>query len=157
MNYQRAGYLLLHLADNALNYYLRLSESTRNDLDGSLDQLRNRCAGADQRSNFELDLPSRKFDPVKEQPGVFLTHLHSLANQTIFDYHAAHKDRTDERTRTKSEQFIQGMPCEYKKVLLKESDDLTVKELYAIFKTQIRIDQTAFNTLISSCIPELAK
>ena len=32
----------------------------------------------DQRRNFELDLQSRKFDPVKEQPDDFLTDLHRL-------------------------------------------------------------------------------
>ena len=32
-NHQRARYLHLHLAGNALNYYLRLTENTGNDLD----------------------------------------------------------------------------------------------------------------------------
>ena len=39
-NHQRARYLHLHLAGNALNYYLRLAKNTRNDLDDSLEQLR---------------------------------------------------------------------------------------------------------------------
>ena len=47
--HQRARYLHLHLAGNALNYYLRLAENTRKDLDDSLEQQRNRYAGADQR------------------------------------------------------------------------------------------------------------
>ena len=50
------------LAGNALNYYLRLAKNTRNDLDDSLEQLRNRYAGADQRRNFELDLQLTKFE-----------------------------------------------------------------------------------------------
>ena len=164
-NHQRARYLHLHLAGNALNYYLRLAENTRNDLDDSLEQLRNRYAGADQRRNFELDLQSRKFDPVKEQPDDFLTDLQRLANLAIVDDPAAHIDRTDERTRRIREQFIQGMPFKYKNVLLKENDNITVNELCAIIKRRVRIDQinpepqytTAFNTLNASGNPAVAR
>ena len=164
-NHQRARYLHLHLAGNALNYYLRLAENTRNDLDDSLEQLRNRYAGADQRRNFELDLQSRKFDPVKEQPDDFLTDLQRLANFAIVDDPAAHIDRTDERTRRTREQFIQGMPFKYKKLLLKENDNITVNELCAIIKRRVRIDQinpepqytTVFNTLNASGNPAVAQ
>ena len=90
-NHQRARYLHLHSAGNALNYYLRPKESTRNDPDDSPEQLRNRCAGADQRRNFKLDLQSRTFDPVKELPDDFPTNL------AIVDDHGAHIDRTDEQ------------------------------------------------------------
>ena len=84
----------MHLA-----FYLRLPEATRNDLDNSLQELRNRYAGTDQRNNFELDLQSRKFDPIKEQPDDFLTDLQGLANLAIVDDNDAGRDRTDERQR----------------------------------------------------------
>ena len=51
---QQARYLHLHLDGNALNYYLRLPENTRNALNDALEQLRNRYSGPDQRRNFEL-------------------------------------------------------------------------------------------------------
>ena len=73
-HHQRKQYLHLHLDENALIFYLRLPEATRNDLDNSLQELCNRYTGADQRSNFELELQSRKFDPIKEQPDDFLTY-----------------------------------------------------------------------------------
>ena len=91
-NHQRERYLHLHLAGNALNYYLQLAENTRNDL------------------------------------------VDSLANLAIVDDPAAHIDRTDERTRRLKEQFFQDMPFKYKKVLLKENDNITVNELCAIIK-----------------------
>ena len=164
-NHQHARYLHLHLAGNALNYYLRLAENTRNDLDDSLEQLLHRYAGADQRRNFELDLQSTKFDPVKGQPDDFLTDLQRLANLAIVDDPAAHINRTDERTRRIREQFIQGMPFKNKKVLLKENDNITVNELCAIIKRRVRIDQinpepqytTAFNTLNASGNPAVAQ
>ena len=104
---QQARYLHLHLDGNALNYYLRLPENTRNDLDDALEQLRNRYSGPDQRRNFELDLQSRKFDPVKEQPDDFLSDLQRLANLAIVDDVGAGIDRNAERTRRIREQFIQ--------------------------------------------------
>ena len=155
---QQARYLHLHLDGNALNYYLRLPENTRNDLDDALEQLRNRYSGPDQRRNFELDLQSRKFDPVKEQPDDFLTDLQRLANLAIVDDVGAGIDRNDERTRRIREQFIQGMPFKYKKVLLRELDNVGVNDLCSIVKRRLRIDQlnpepahtTAFNSLTSS-------
>ena len=164
-HHQRARYLHLHLAGNALNYYFRLAENTRNDLDDSLEQPRNRYAGADQRRNFELVLQSIKLDPVKEQPDDFLTDLQRLANLATVDDPAAHIDRTDGRTRRIREQFIQGMPFKYKKVLLKKNDNVTVNELCAIIKRRVRIDQinpesqytTAFKTLNASGNPAVAQ
>ena len=87
------------LMEMHLAFYLRLPEATRNDLDNSLQELRNRYAGTDQRNNFELDLQSRKFDPIKEQPDDFLTDLQGLANLAIVDDNDAGRDRTDERQR----------------------------------------------------------
>ena len=155
---QQARYLHLHLDGNALNYYLRLPENTRNALDDALEQLCNRYSGPDQRRNFELDLQSRKFDPVKEQPDDFLTDLQRLANLAIVDDVGAGIDRNDERTRRIREQFIQGMPFKYKKVLLRELDNVGVNDLCSIVKRRLRIDQlnpepahtTAFNSLTSS-------
>ena len=155
---QQARYLHLHLDGNALNYYLRLPENTRNALDDALEQLRNRYSGPDQRHNFELDIQSRKFDPVKEQPDDFLTDLQRLANLAIVDDVGAGIDRNDERTRRIREQFIQGMPFKYKKVLLRELDKVGVNDLCSIVKRRRRIDQlnpepahtTAFNSLTSS-------
>ena len=57
------------------------------------------------------------------------------------------------------------MPFKYKKVLLKENDNITVNELCAIIKRQFRIDQiisepqytTAFNTLNASRNPTVAQ
>ena len=46
--------------------------------------------------NFELDLQSRKFDPLKEQPDDFLTDLQRLANLAIVEDPAAIIDRTDD-------------------------------------------------------------
>ena len=155
---QQARYLHLQLDGNALNYYLRLPENTRNALDDALEQLRNRYSGPDQRRNFELFLQSRKFDPVKEQPDDFLTDLQRLANLAIVDDVGARIDRNDERTRRIREQFIQGMPFKYKKVLLRELDNVGVNDLCSIVKRRLRIDQlkpepahtTAFNSLTSS-------
>ena len=59
-HHQRARYLHLHLDGKALNFYLELPEATRNDLHNSLQELRKRYAGADQRRNFELDIQSQK-------------------------------------------------------------------------------------------------
>ena len=155
---QQARYLHLHLDGNALNYYLRSPENTRNALDDALEQLRNRYSGPDHRRNFELDLQSRKFDPAKEQPDDFLTDLQRLANLAIVDDVGARIDRNDERTRRIREQFIQGMPFKYKKVLLRELDNVGVRDLCSIVKRRLRIDQLnpepahtiAFNSLTSS-------
>ena len=155
---QQARYLHLHLDGNALNYYLRLPENKRNAFDDALEQLRNRYSGPDQRRNFELDLQSRKFDPVKEQPDDFLTDLQRLANLAIVDHVGAGSDRNDERTRRIRKQFIQGMPFKYKKSLLREFDNVGVNDLCSIVKRRLRIEQlnpepaqtTAFNSLTSS-------
>ena len=138
---QRARYLHLHLEGNALNYYLRLAENVRNDLDDSLEALRNRYSGPDQRRNYELDLQTRKFDPLKEQPDDFLTDLQRLANLAIVDDAGAGINRADERTRRVRERFIQGMPFKYKKVLLRELDNVGVADLCSIVKRRLRIDQ----------------
>ena len=124
-HHQQAQYLHLHLDGNALNIYLPLPEAARNELDNSLRELRNRYAGADQR-NFELDLQSRKFNPIKEQPEDFLTDIQRLANLVKVDYDDAGVDCRDERQRGTREQFIQGMPFRYKKVLLKENINIAV-------------------------------
>ena len=99
----------------------------RNDLDNSLRELRNRYAGADQR-NFELDLQSRKFDPIKEQqqPEDFPTDIQRLANLVKVDDDDAGIDCRDERKRGTREQFIQGIPFRFKKVLLKENVNIVV-------------------------------
>ena len=122
---QQARYLHLHLDRNALNYYLHLPENTRNALDDALEQLRNLYSGPDQRRNFELDLQSRKFDPVKEQPDDFLTDLQQLANLAIVDDVGAGIDRNDERTRRIREQFIRGCPSNTKKFF---SENWTMSE-----------------------------
>ena len=162
---QRARYLHLHLEGNALNYYLRLAENIRNDLDDSLEALRNRYSGPDQRRNYELDLQTRKFDPLKEQPDDFLTDLQRLANLAIVDDAGAGINRADERTRRVRERFIQGMPFKYKKVLLRELDNVAVADLCSIVKRRLRIDQmnpesahkTAFNLLTENSNPALTQ
>ena len=132
--HKRARYRYLHLDGNALNFYFRLPEATRNDLDNSLQELRNCYAGADQRRNFELDLQSRKFDPIKEQPDDFLTDLRRLANPAIVvDDDAG----IDEIQRIIRGQFIQGMLFKYTKVLLKENDNIAVNGLCTIIKSRV--------------------
>ena len=148
-----------------LTFYLRLTEATRYDLDNSLQELRNRYAGADQRRNFELDLQARKFDPIKEQQDGFLAYLQRLANLAIVDDDEAGLDRTDERQRRIKEQFIQCMPFNYNKVLLNENDNIPVNELCAIIKRRVRIEQihpepsqtTALNALNASSNPAVVQ
>ena len=148
---QQARYLHLQLDRNALNYYLRLPENTRNALDDALEQLRNLYSGPDQRLNFELDLQSRKFDPVKEQPDDFLTDLQRLANLAIVDDAGAGIDRNDERTKA------DPRTIKYEKKF-SEIDNVGVNDLCSIVKRRPRIDQlnpkaahtTAFNSLTSS-------
>ena len=95
---------------------------------------------------------------MKEQPDDFLTDLQRLANLAIVDDAGAGIDGSDERTRRTQEQFIQGMPFKYKKVLLRELDNVGVNDLCSIVKGRLRIDQlnpepahtTTFNSLTSS-------
>ena len=74
-------------------------------------------------------------------------------------------DRTEEKQRRIREQFLQGMPFKYEKVLLKENDNIAANKLCGIIKRRVRINQihpepshtTAFNALNASSNPAVVE
>ena len=107
---------------------------------------RNRYSGPGQRRKFELDLQSREFDPMKEQPDDFPADIQRLANLAIVDDAGAGIDRNEERTII-GEQFLQGMfqiqksssqrtgPCRSKRLMLHSQKTTSNRPTIAIAGT----------------------
>ena len=155
-NHQRARYLHLHLAGNALNFYLAQPEATRDDVDLALTALRDRYAGADKQATTDALLSNRKFDPQTEEPDDYLTDLQRLALVAIPDGVGPNVDRTDERTRRVRHQFIEGMPYKLKKVLLREPDGTNTDALCQIVKRRLRAAISAPDGELKTAFNEVA-
>ena len=85
VNAQRSGYLQLHLAGEALQYYLTLEQAVRDNFEQSLISLRVNFYNPNLTELHLIKLETMKYNQKTMTPDIFLVKLQTLAKRALPD------------------------------------------------------------------------
>ena len=165
---QQANFLQLHLREAALRYFLTLSDATRQDLNLSLNALKDHFCNPQLQELHVLKLENLKFDPKTDNPENFLVTLQTKALKAYPDpdpppvapIDGAAPDAAVEQTRFDSDtarraeiirsvqearsiqikrQFIKNMPGWLRAKLLEQPETTSVEDLCIFARKQLSI------------------
>ena len=138
----RPQFVRMKLAESALRFFNGLPEAVRNDYDQLMERLGRRYNNTDNGASHLLRFNEKIFDPSKETAQDFLVAIQRLADLAFPDNAAAGVNRAQERTDRIEEKFIQAMPLNYKRKLLKAPAAETVDKLCDRIKTEMWVSDT---------------